>query len=154
MDNATRCGRHSTPSGHKRPLAITVMVSGRLLRPSQPNLPVWQSKQPKKKRMEAMRRSRVYNNISKMCDGSEPTAGRDKNVQQSSPTQCVLQTLPTFCFAPPTPLAPATAAPRLSIYRDRALMRQLGRSRWLNGRRGCLNGSCADGTGPRPLIEP
>ncbi len=36
----------------------------------------------------------------------------------------------------------------------RALMRTLGRSRWLNGLCRCLHSGCTDGTGPRPSIEP
>jgi len=36
----------------------------------------------------------------------------------------------------------------------RALMKTLGRSRWLNGLCRCLHSGCTDGTGPRPSIEP
>ena len=36
----------------------------------------------------------------------------------------------------------------------RALMKTLGRSRWLNGLCRCLHSGCTDGTGPRPPIEP
>ena len=36
----------------------------------------------------------------------------------------------------------------------RALMKTLGRSKWLNGLCRCLPGGCTDGTGPRPSIEP
>jgi hypothetical protein len=36
----------------------------------------------------------------------------------------------------------------------RALMKTLGRSRWLNGLCRCLHNGCTDGTGPRPSIEP
>ena len=36
----------------------------------------------------------------------------------------------------------------------RALMRALGRSRWPNGLCRCLHSGCADGSGPRPSIEP
>ena len=36
----------------------------------------------------------------------------------------------------------------------RSLMRNLGRSRWLNGPCRCLHHGCTNGTGPRPSIEP
>jgi hypothetical protein len=36
----------------------------------------------------------------------------------------------------------------------RALMRALGRSRWLNGLCRSLHRGCTDGTGPRPSVEP
>ena len=36
----------------------------------------------------------------------------------------------------------------------RALMKTLGRSRWLNGLCRCLHSGCTDGTGPWPSIEP
>jgi len=36
----------------------------------------------------------------------------------------------------------------------RSLMRNLGRSRWLNGPCRCLHHGCTNGTGPRPAIEP
>ena len=36
----------------------------------------------------------------------------------------------------------------------RALMKTLGRSKWLNGLCRCLHSGCTDGTGPRPSIEP
>ena len=36
----------------------------------------------------------------------------------------------------------------------RALMKTLGRSRWLNSLCRCLHSGCTDGTGPRPSIEP
>ena len=36
----------------------------------------------------------------------------------------------------------------------RALMRALGRSRWLNGLCRGLHRGCTDGTGPRPSVEP
>ena len=36
----------------------------------------------------------------------------------------------------------------------RALIKALGRSRWLNGLCRCLHSGCTDGSGPRPSIEP
>ena len=36
----------------------------------------------------------------------------------------------------------------------RALMKTLGRSKWLNGLCRCLHSGCTDGTGPWPSIEP
>jgi hypothetical protein len=36
----------------------------------------------------------------------------------------------------------------------RALMKSLGRSKWLNGLCRCLHSGCTDGTGPWPSIEP
>jgi hypothetical protein len=36
----------------------------------------------------------------------------------------------------------------------RALMKTLGRSKWLNGLCRCLHSGCTDGTGPSPSIEP
>ena len=36
----------------------------------------------------------------------------------------------------------------------RALMRALGRSKWLNGLCRCLHSGCTDGSGPRPSLEP
>ena len=42
----------------------------------------------------------------------------------------------------------------LSLRCTRAQMKALGRSRWLNGLCRCLHSGCANGTGPRPSIEP
>jgi hypothetical protein len=36
----------------------------------------------------------------------------------------------------------------------RSRMRNLGRSRWLNGPCWCLHHGCTNGTGPRPTVEP
>jgi hypothetical protein len=45
-------------------------------------------------------------------------------------------------------------APRLRLPRALMNLKTLGRSRWLNGLCRCLHSGCADGTEPRPSIEP